>query len=76
MAGLSPLGALKAVTSVHVEVLGRDDVSVLAPRKLADIVANAPKVLHIRRRWRGCRELRHCEIYGISMIYKQRGGDV
>jgi len=40
-AGLSPVRALKAGTSVAAELLGRDDLGVLAPRKLADIVAMA-----------------------------------
>ena len=38
-AGLSPLRALKAATSVAAELLGRDDIGVLAPGKRADIVA-------------------------------------
>jgi imidazolonepropionase-like amidohydrolase len=38
-AGLSPIRALKAATSVAAELLGRDDFGVLAPGKLADIVA-------------------------------------
>jgi imidazolonepropionase-like amidohydrolase len=38
-AGLAPLRALKAATSVAAELLGRDDLGVLAPGKLADIVA-------------------------------------
>jgi imidazolonepropionase-like amidohydrolase len=38
-AGLSPIRALKAATSVAAELLGRDDLGVLAPGKLADIVA-------------------------------------
>ncbi len=38
-AGLSPIRALKATTSVAAELLGRDDLGVLAPGKLADIVA-------------------------------------
>jgi imidazolonepropionase-like amidohydrolase len=38
-AGLTPLRALKAATSVAAELLGRDDLGVLAPGKLADIVA-------------------------------------
>jgi imidazolonepropionase-like amidohydrolase len=38
-AGLSPVRALKAGTSVAAELLGRDDLGVLAPGKLADIVA-------------------------------------
>lgn len=38
-AGLSPVRALKAATSVAAELLGRDDLGVLAPGKLADIVA-------------------------------------
>ncbi len=37
-AGLSPVRALKAATSVAAELLGRDDLGVLAPGKLADIV--------------------------------------
>jgi len=37
--GMSPVRALKAATSVAAELLGRDDVGVLAPGKLADIVA-------------------------------------
>jgi imidazolonepropionase-like amidohydrolase len=40
-AGLSPVRALKAGTSVAAELLGRDDLGVLAPGKLADIVAMA-----------------------------------
>lgn len=38
-AGLTPVRALKAATSVAAEMLGRDDLGVLAPGKLADIVA-------------------------------------
>ncbi len=38
-AGLSPVRALKAATSVAAELLGRDDLGVLAPGKLADVVA-------------------------------------
>lgn len=38
-AGLSPVRALKAGTSVAAELLGRDDIGVLASGKLADIVA-------------------------------------
>lgn len=38
-AGLSPVRTLKAATSVAAELLGRDDLGVLAPGKLADIVA-------------------------------------
>ena len=38
-AGLRPIRALKAATSVAAELLGRDDLGVLAPGKLADIVA-------------------------------------
>lgn len=38
-AGLSPIRALKAATSVAAELLGRDDLGVLGPGKLADIVA-------------------------------------
>jgi imidazolonepropionase-like amidohydrolase len=38
-AGLSSARALKAGTSVAAELLGRDDLGVLAPGKLADIVA-------------------------------------
>jgi imidazolonepropionase-like amidohydrolase len=38
-AGLSPVRALKAATSVAAELLNRDDVGALAPGKLADIVA-------------------------------------
>jgi imidazolonepropionase-like amidohydrolase len=38
-AGLSSVRALKAGTSVAAELLGRDDLGVLAPGKLADIVA-------------------------------------
>jgi imidazolonepropionase-like amidohydrolase len=38
-AGLSPARALKAGTSVAAELLERDDLGVLAPGKLADIVA-------------------------------------
>jgi imidazolonepropionase-like amidohydrolase len=37
--GLSPVRALKAATSVAAELLGRDDLGMLAPDKLADIVA-------------------------------------
>jgi len=37
-AGLSPIRALKAATSVAADLLGRDDLGVLAPGKLADIV--------------------------------------
>jgi imidazolonepropionase-like amidohydrolase len=37
-AGLSPVRALKAATSVAAELLARDDLGVLAPGKLADIV--------------------------------------
>ena len=40
-AGLSPVRALKAGTSVAAELLGRDDLGVLSPGKLADIVAMA-----------------------------------
>jgi hypothetical protein len=38
-AGLSPVRALKAATSVAAELLGRDDLGRIAPGKLADIVA-------------------------------------
>ncbi|HWR53744.1 MAG TPA: amidohydrolase family protein [Bryobacteraceae bacterium] len=38
-AGLSPVRALKAATSVAAELLSLDDLGVLAPGKLADIVA-------------------------------------
>jgi imidazolonepropionase-like amidohydrolase len=38
-AGLSPLRALQAATSVAAEMLGRDDVGVLKPGACADIVA-------------------------------------
>ena len=38
-AGLRPIRALKAATSVAAELLCRDDLGVLAPGKLADIVA-------------------------------------
>jgi imidazolonepropionase-like amidohydrolase len=38
-AGLSTARALRAATSVAAELLGRDDLGVLAPGKLADIVA-------------------------------------
>jgi imidazolonepropionase-like amidohydrolase len=37
--GLSPVRSLKAGTSVAAELLGRDDLGVLAPGKRADIVA-------------------------------------
>lgn len=37
--GLSPVRALQAATSVAAELLRRDDLGVLAPGKLADIVA-------------------------------------
>ena len=40
-AGLSPARALKAATSVAAELLNRDDLGVLAPGKLADLVAMA-----------------------------------
>lgn len=40
-AGLSPVRALKAATSVAAELLRRDDLGVLAPGKLADIVGMA-----------------------------------
>jgi imidazolonepropionase-like amidohydrolase len=38
-AGLSEIRAPKAATSVAAKLLGRDDLGVLAPGKLADIVA-------------------------------------
>ncbi|MEG9437749.1 amidohydrolase family protein [Edaphobacter sp. HDX4] len=38
-AGLSPVRALKTATSVAAGLLGRDDLGMLAPGKLADIVA-------------------------------------
>ena len=38
-AGLSPARSLKAGTSVAAELLERDDLGVLAPGKLADVVA-------------------------------------
>lgn len=38
-AGLSPLRALQAGTSVAAELLGRDDIGVLKPGACADIVA-------------------------------------
>lgn len=40
-AGVSSIRALKAATSVAAELLGRDDLGVLAPGKVADIVAMA-----------------------------------
>src|SRR5581483_11108081 len=40
-AGLSSIRALKAATSVAAELLARDDLGVLAPGKLADIIAMA-----------------------------------
>ncbi|MCU4184931.1 amidohydrolase family protein, partial [Acidiferrimicrobium sp. IK] len=40
-AGLSPLRALRAATSVAAELLGRDDIGVLEPGASADIVAMA-----------------------------------
>ena len=48
-AGLSPIRALKAATSVAAELLNLHDVGVLAPGKLADIVAIAgDPIAHIR----------------------------
>jgi imidazolonepropionase-like amidohydrolase len=38
-AGLTPVRALKAATSVAAELLGRNDLGVLAPGKCADVVA-------------------------------------
>ena len=38
-AGLSPIRALQAGTSVAAELLGRDDIGVLKPGACADIVA-------------------------------------
>ena len=38
-AGLSPIRALQAGTSVAAELLGRDDIGVLEPGACADIVA-------------------------------------
>lgn len=38
-AGISPIRALKAATSMAAELLNRNDLGVLAPGKLADIVA-------------------------------------
>lgn len=38
-AGLAPVRALKAATSVAAELLGQGDIGVLAVGKLADIVA-------------------------------------
>jgi imidazolonepropionase-like amidohydrolase len=38
-AGLTPVRALKAATSVAAELLGRDDLGVLAPGSCADVVA-------------------------------------
>lgn len=38
-AGLGPVRALKAATSVAADLLGHGDLGVLAPGKLADIVA-------------------------------------
>jgi imidazolonepropionase-like amidohydrolase len=38
-AGLTPARALRAATSVAAELLGRDDLGVLAPGKCADVVA-------------------------------------
>jgi len=38
-AGLSPVRALRAATSVAAQLLGRDDLGVLAPGRCADIVA-------------------------------------
>jgi imidazolonepropionase-like amidohydrolase len=38
-AGLSPVRALRAATSIAAELLSRNDLGVLAPGKLADIVA-------------------------------------
>jgi len=38
-AGLSPIRALKAATSVAAEMLQRTDLGVIAPGKVADIIA-------------------------------------
>ena len=38
-AGLTPVRALKAATSVAAKLLARDDLGVLAPSKLADLIA-------------------------------------
>jgi imidazolonepropionase-like amidohydrolase len=38
-AGISPVRALKAATSVAAELLGRDDLGVLEPGRCADLVA-------------------------------------
>ena len=38
-AGVTPIRALRSATSVAAELLGRDDLGVLASGKLADIVA-------------------------------------
>lgn len=37
--GMPPFRALKAATSINAEILGRDDIGVIAPGKLADIAA-------------------------------------
>ena len=37
--GMSPLAALQSATSVAAEVLGRDDRGIIAPGRLADLVA-------------------------------------
>ena len=36
---MTPLAALQSATSVAAEVLGRDDRGVIAPGKLADLIA-------------------------------------
>jgi imidazolonepropionase-like amidohydrolase len=54
-AGLSEIRAPKAATSVAAELLGRDDLGVLAPGMLADIgvTANVDFVMNGGRVYRG-----------------------
>ena len=73
-AGVSPARALKAATSVAAELLGRDDIGVLAPGKLADIVAmpGDPICGHQGDNEGGFRDE---EWRGLPCAHRKTGGD-